>query len=133
MDMSKIRYFVNYVIFAITTFIIVLMGLYVSRETFNYPYQNNNNNSVIYNENNLYSNDFIIDNITENGNKNILYLRDCNGFIWKYETDIDDLYINDIVSCVMYNNETELIYDDEIINLNYSRCDLLINELMEIK
>ena len=111
---------------------IVLMGLIVSHETFskNSPLQNNQKNSEFCKNspyNNFYSREFIIDNIVENGDECILYLRDCNGFIFEYETQTDDLYKNDIVSCVLYDNETDLIFDDIILNLRYERPDLLLN------
>ena len=49
----------------------------------------------------------------------IIILEDANGFIWEYE-GIEDLFIGDMVSVLMDNNNTENITDDIILKLTYS-------------
>jgi len=49
----------------------------------------------------------------------ILYLTDSNGNGWEY-IGIEDLGVGDVVDCLMYNNQTDIIYDDKIVKLQYS-------------
>lgn len=49
----------------------------------------------------------------------ILYLTDANGNGWEY-VGIEDLGVGDIVDCLMYDNQTDIIYDDKIVKLQYS-------------
>ena len=49
----------------------------------------------------------------------ILYLTDSNGNGWEY-IGIEDLGVGDVVDCLMYDNQTDIIYDDKIIKLQYS-------------
>jgi hypothetical protein len=49
----------------------------------------------------------------------ILYLTDSNGNGWEY-VGIEDLGVGDVVDCLMYDNQTDIIYDDKIIKLQYS-------------
>lgn len=44
---------------------------------------------------------------------------DFAGEMWEF-TEIDDWMIGDIVSMMMYDNNTSLIYDDEIVEIRYS-------------
>jgi len=50
----------------------------------------------------------------------LLELEDVTGNVWEYETDIDDLAVDDSVAVLMDNMNTVSIYDDEIVGLNYS-------------
>ncbi len=50
---------------------------------------------------------------------NILYLTDSNGNGWEY-VGIEDLGVGDVVDCLMYDNQTDIIYDDKIVKLQYS-------------
>ena len=50
----------------------------------------------------------------------LLELEDATGNIWEYETDMDDMFIDDAVAVLMDNMGTVEIYDDEVIGLNYS-------------
>lgn len=54
----------------------------------------------------------------------LLELEDVTGNIWEYETDIDDLAVNDSVAVLMDNMNTISIYDDEVIGLNYAGWNL---------
>lgn len=49
----------------------------------------------------------------------ILYLTDSNGNGWEY-IGIEDLGVGDVVDCLMYDNQTDIIYDDKIVKLQYS-------------
>jgi len=49
----------------------------------------------------------------------ILYLTDSNGNGWEY-VGIEDLGVGDVVDCLMYDNQTDIIYDDKIVKLQYS-------------
>ena len=54
----------------------------------------------------------------------LLELEDATGNVWEYETDIDDLAVNDTVAVLMDNMNTVSIYDDEVVGLNYSGWEL---------
>lgn len=45
---------------------------------------------------------------------------DANGFSWSF-SGVDDWEIGDGVACVMDDNGTETIFDDEILSVNYFR------------
>lgn len=49
----------------------------------------------------------------------VVMLMDFNGDEWCYE-GAEDWTVDDIVCAIMYNNKTDLIYDDEIISLTYN-------------
>lgn len=48
----------------------------------------------------------------------IVYCQDFNGEVWAFD-GIEDWVLGDIASLTMYNSGTEIIYDDEIINVKY--------------
>lgn len=79
--------------------------------------KNNADNTDIYNINNLYALYTIVSDI--NYNDDIVYCTDFNGFIWSFY-GVEDWAINDICSLTMYDNNTEIIYDDIILNATYS-------------
>lgn len=54
----------------------------------------------------------------------LLELEDATGNVWEYETDMDDMFIDDAVAVLMDNMGTVEIYDDEVIGLNYSSWTL---------
>lgn len=54
----------------------------------------------------------------------LLELEDATGNVWEYETDMDDMFIDDAVAVLMDNMGTAEIYDDEVIGLNYSSWTL---------
>ena len=41
-----------------------------------------------------------------------------NQFSW-YTDSTDDWFINDLASCIMNSNETDEVYDDEIVDAHY--------------
>ena len=49
----------------------------------------------------------------------IIVIQDYNGNIWEW-SGIEDWYEGDIAAMIMYDNNTESIYDDEIIDIMYS-------------
>ena len=48
----------------------------------------------------------------------IITAEDGNGFEWEFVCD--DAYVNDLYSCIMCDNGTEEIDDDEIVRMRYS-------------
>lgn len=69
------------------------------------------------NVDNLYAKSMLVYEVDRE--YDILYLTDSNGNGWEY-IGIEDLNVGDIVDCLMYDNQTTTIYDDEIIKLQYS-------------
>lgn len=49
----------------------------------------------------------------------IVILEDANGFQYHFE-GIEDWHIGDLVSCLMYTQDTPNVYDDEIVQKRYS-------------
>jgi hypothetical protein len=66
---------------------------------------------------NLYAKSMLVYEIDRE--YDILYLTDSNGNGWEY-IGIEDLGVGDVVDCLMYDNQTDIIYDDKIIKLQYS-------------
>ena len=87
----------------------------VSRET-------SNNNKI--NINNYYADLMYVENVNYNTNTIIFKNSSNMYFIYKMQTEIEDIYIGDFYNVVFYNNETSEIADDEIINFRYERPDL---------
>lgn len=79
--------------------------------------KNNADNTDIYNINNLYALYTIVSDI--NYNDDIVCCTDFNNNIWSFY-GVEDWVINDICSLTMYDNNTEIIYDDIILNTTYS-------------
>lgn len=89
----------------------------VQDDTSNTNNADNADNTDVYNINNLYAlytvvSDLDIDN-------DIVYCTDLNGFIWSFY-GVEDWAVNDICSLTMYDNNTDIIFDDIIINCRYS-------------
>lgn len=49
----------------------------------------------------------------------LVYCKDFNGEVWCF-SGCEDWIVGDIASLLMYNNGTEIIYDDEIVDSYYS-------------
>lgn len=97
-------------------FVFMLFALAnVSRET-------SNNNKI--NINNYYADLMYVENVNYNTNTIMFKNSSDMYFIYKMETEIEDIYIGDFYNVVFYNNETSEIADDEIINFRYERPDL---------
>lgn len=97
-------------------FVFLLFDLaIVSRETLN-------KNTI--NINNYYADLMYVEDVNYNTNT-IMFKNSSNMyFIYKMETEIEDIYVGDFYNVVFYNNETPEIADDEIINFRYERPDL---------
>lgn len=50
---------------------------------------------------------------------NIVTIQDYNGFIYEFE-GAEDWEVGDICSCIMNDNGTPKIYDDEIVSIRYA-------------
>lgn len=46
-------------------------------------------------------------------------IEDSNGNLWQFD-GIEDYEVGDFCSCVMNDNNTELIFDDEIVSVQYA-------------
>lgn len=79
--------------------------------------QDDANNADMYNIDNLYALYTVVSDI--NYNDDIVYCTDFNNNIWSFY-GVDDWFINDICSMIMYDNNTSVIYDDIIIDCTYS-------------
>ena len=65
----------------------------------------------------VYPQTFIVENIEEEND--LLVLLDFNDNEWEWE-GIEDYAIGDVVAAIMDDNETDIIYDDEIITIRYA-------------
>ena len=66
---------------------------------------------------NIYAETFLVSEVV--GEKVIL--TDFNGMQWAfYDTEGDDWRPGDIASCIMSDNGTEIIFDDQILSIKYS-------------
>lgn len=50
--------------------------------------------------------------------QDIVYAEDCNGNIWTFY-GVEDWDIDDICSMIIYDNDTDIIYDDIILKVQY--------------
>ena len=48
----------------------------------------------------------------------VVVLKDFNGNTWEFE-GVEDWALNDLCTCLMYDNKTSSIYDDEIVMTRY--------------
>lgn len=48
----------------------------------------------------------------------VVTMRDFNGNLWEFE-GCEDWLVNDVVACIMSDNGTSIIFDDEIIDMHY--------------
>lgn len=65
----------------------------------------------------IYPQTFVVNDI--NYEQDILILTDFNENDWIW-VGIEDFYIGDIVAAIMDDNDTEIIFDDTIITLQYA-------------
>lgn len=49
----------------------------------------------------------------------VVVIEDCNGYLWEFY-GVEDWEIGDVCTCIMDDNGTEKIFDDVIINAQYS-------------
>ena len=56
---------------------------------------------------------------------NLITVQECNGFIYQYYDDAEDLCVGDVMSCIFDENGTEIVTDDVIVSARYDRIDLL--------
>lgn len=66
----------------------------------------------------LYPKSGIVTNVNETADT--VTVRDCNGFEWQFKGTEDWMY-GDGVAMIMYDNHTEIIFDDEIVTVRYER------------
>ena len=53
-----------------------------------------------------------------NQESDLVYCKECNGVIWAF-SGVEDWTEGDLVSMIMDDNGTELIYDDIIVQVRY--------------
>jgi hypothetical protein len=70
-----------------------------------------------HNIKNLYGMTAIVTNVSQA--TDTVTIEDFNGNLWQFE-GIEDWAVNDVVSCVMDGQGTDLIKDDVIIKVQYS-------------
>ena len=63
----------------------------------------------------IYPTTVVVINISNN----IVSMEDYNGNVWEWE-GVEDWMCGDIVSAIMDDNNTAIIYDDTIITIRYS-------------
>lgn len=49
----------------------------------------------------------------------VVVIKDFSGYVWEFG-GIEDWEVDDIATCVMYDNNTKSILDDEIVNVTYN-------------
>lgn len=64
---------------------------------------------------------------TVNIENNVVLLEDANGFQYHFE-GVEDWCVGDLVSCLMYTQNTPGVYDDEIVQKRYSGFNVEIKE-----
>lgn len=75
--------------------------------------------TVLFAKGVFYPTIMIVTDIQEDAEKQILTLETATGFTYQMEANYDDYYLGDLVSVVMYNNNTKDITDDSIIWARY--------------
>lgn len=65
----------------------------------------------------IYPQAFVVSEV--NYEENTIFLVDCNGEGWIWEC-IEDYNIGDVIAAIMDDSETETIYDDIIIMIQYA-------------
>lgn len=65
----------------------------------------------------IYPQTFVVSDVDYS--TDTMVLTDYNGFEWIYE-GVEDLFIGDIISAIMEDNNTDIIFDDEIIKIRYA-------------
>ena len=67
-------------------------------------------------QNNVYANCGKI--ISVNYDTDTVVFEDLSGFQWGFK-GVEDLFVGDIIAVVMDDNGTPIIFDDEIVDINY--------------
>lgn len=75
-------------------------------------------NETSWKTSNLYALTTVIVEI--NDDCKLVTCKDFNGNLWRFTTCEGDWIIGDIVSMVMYDRNTPIIYDDEIVSVKYN-------------
>ena len=75
--------------------------------------------TVLFAKEIFYPTIMIVTDIQEENEKQVLTLETATGFTYQMEANYDDYYLGDLVSVVMYNNNTKNITDDSIIWARY--------------
>lgn len=65
----------------------------------------------------IYSQTYIVTDV--NHEQDIVTIESCTGYTYEF-IGTEDYMQGDIVSCIMYNNQTDNITDDVILNIRYS-------------
>lgn len=65
----------------------------------------------------IYPQAFIVSEI--NYEEGILILDDCCGYTWIWE-GIEDYSIGDVVAAIVDDNDTEFLFDDELVKIKYA-------------
>lgn len=84
-----------FIVWCVVLFVAVLMGIVACAET--------------------YPTTFVVINTHDN----IVSMENYNGDVWEWE-GVEDWTYGDIVSVIMDDNNTAIIYDDTIIMMRYS-------------
>lgn len=78
--------------------------------------------TILTNKNNYYSDLFRVYSVNDSS----IQFINCNGHIYEMENTIGDIYTDEYYALTMYNNNTQQINDDIIINIKYVRIDKLM-------
>ena len=65
----------------------------------------------------LYAHTAVI--VEFNYDEDVVVVEDAVGFLWEFE-GIEDYFVGDVVSMLMWDNGTESIFDDVILDVVYS-------------
>jgi len=65
---------------------------------------------------NIYPTTMVVTDI--NYQEDYITLTDCNGESWEW-SGVEDWQVNDMASCLLSDNGTHNIYDDQILEIRY--------------
>lgn len=68
-------------------------------------------------ESNIYPMAMVVFKI--NNKTDTVIFKDFNGNLWSYTNGTEDWAVGDLAGIIMYDNNTEIIYDDIIIDARY--------------
>lgn len=68
-------------------------------------------------ESNIYPMAMVVFEI--NNKTDTVVFKDFNGNLWNYTNGTEDWAVGDLAGIIMYDNNTEIIYDDIIIDARY--------------
>lgn len=66
----------------------------------------------------LYPKSAVVTQVNEYAD--VVTVRDCNGFEWQFK-GTEDWEYGDGVAMIMYDNNTEIIFDDAVVYARYER------------